>query len=74
MTDGRSQMAENALPFVLCHLFSVLCPLYPPAEIAGAKERSEAIVDGFWFLKIGLPKDKWRGVVINADMPFRAVG
>jgi hypothetical protein len=30
ISDGRSQMTENSLPIVFCHLFSVLCPLFLP--------------------------------------------
>ena len=27
MSENSGQMTENSLPLVLCHLFSVLCPL-----------------------------------------------
>jgi hypothetical protein len=30
VTDDRNQMTENSLPFFICHLLSVLCPLHLP--------------------------------------------
>ena len=30
ISDGRSQMTENSLPIVFCHLFSVLCFFLTP--------------------------------------------
>jgi hypothetical protein len=30
MTEVGGQKTENNLPFVVCHLFSVRCPLYLP--------------------------------------------
>ncbi len=76
MTDDRGQMTENrnSPPFVFCHLFSVLCPLYPVGRNCRRVENLSGNGGCSFGFYAGLPEDKWRGVVVNADMLFSAAG